>query len=63
VKPLIADDGLRNRTVRMEGTNRFYPCGHERTASNSRVAAGRSRCLLCQRRLERESKARRRGER
>lgn len=62
MKILIPDDGLRNTTRGKHGTNKRFPCGHDRTAENSRHPKGRTpACMLCRRRLERESYHRRKG--
>ena len=55
MKILIPDDGLRNTSRSKHGTNKRYPCGHDRTPENTRTMRGRTPgCMLCRRRLERE---------
>lgn len=61
MKTLVADDGLRNTDRHKHGTNHRYPCGHPRTAENTRTTSSWTCCLLCRRRLERESSDRRKA--
>jgi len=59
--PLVPDDGLRNHRPGILGTNKRYPCGHPRTAENTRVSPTRLDCKLCRRRIEREAYHRRKA--
>jgi hypothetical protein len=63
MKILIPDDGLRNTSRSKHGTNKRYPCGHDRTPENTRLSGHIPGCTLCRRRIDRESYHRRKAAR
>jgi hypothetical protein len=47
------DDGLHNPYRWKHGTNKHFPCGHQRVAENINSYGG---CRICRRRMDRDLK-------